>query len=107
LVFLIGVTLWIAPVVALVLSLSGIGGVGLRAWSLAATGFGVLFWSVAAIRFKTTPLLGLLFPLGAAVEGFIFLRSWARGSRVEWKGRSYQVESETGTGRASSRLEEP
>jgi len=34
---------------------------------------------------------GLLYPLGAAVVLFIFARSWARGRRVRWKGRSYRV----------------
>jgi chlorobactene glucosyltransferase len=102
LVFLTGLVLWIVPVVALIFSLAGVGGAGLRIWALAATGFGVLFWSAAAIRFKANPLYGLLYPLGAAVEGYIFLRSWIRGRKVEWKGRTYQVESATGAGGTDS-----
>ena len=34
---------------------------------------------------------GLLYPLGSAVAMYIFLRSWFRGRRVEWKGREYWV----------------
>jgi hypothetical protein len=100
-----GVTLWIVPVAALILSLAGLGGWGLRMWSLGSTGFGALFWSIAAVRFKTNPLYGLLFPLGAAVESYIFLRSWARGSRVEWKGRTYQVDAEVAAGGTTTMAE--
>ena len=34
-----------------------------------------------------------LYPLGAAVFAFIFLRSWTRGRNVEWKGRRYELRS--------------
>jgi hypothetical protein len=32
---------------------------------------------------------GLLYPLGAFMTICILVRSWMRGSRVEWKGRRY------------------
>ena len=34
---------------------------------------------------------GLLYPLGAGVGSFIFLRAWVRGRTVEWKGRRYRL----------------
>ncbi len=36
-------------------------------------------------------MYGLLYPLGALVSGWILLRSWVRGRRVEWKGREYRI----------------
>jgi hypothetical protein len=34
---------------------------------------------------------GVLYPLGAVVVSFIFLRAWIRGRDVEWKGRRYRL----------------
>jgi hypothetical protein len=31
------------------------------------------------------------YPLGATLAAALFIRSAVRGSRVEWKGRKYQV----------------
>jgi len=58
--------------------------------SLAAYGFGVLFWLAVAVGMGTRPWTALLYPLGAAVMGYITVRSLLRGGhRVEWKGRIY------------------
>ena len=86
---LTGAGLWIAPPVVLAATLVGVGGPGLLLWSGAATGLSVLLWVLFTARMGAPPAYGLLYPLGAAVGMWIFLRSWTRGRNVEWKGRKY------------------
>ena len=43
---------------------------------------------------KGNPLYGFLYRLGAVVGAYIFVRSWRRGTMVEWKGRRYEVPDE-------------
>lgn len=83
--------LWLAPPAALAAALTGAGGPGLLAWSAAAVGWSVLLWCLFTVRMGAPWAYGLLYPLGAVAGMGIFLRSWARGRRVEWKGRSYVV----------------
>jgi len=52
---------------------------------------GVVVFSLFTAIMKGPPAYGLLYPLGAAVGSFIFLRSWVRGRNVEWKGRKYTL----------------
>jgi hypothetical protein len=54
-------------------------------------GVSALIWSTFTARMGAPAAFGLLYPLGAAVGMFIFLRAWRRGRRTEWKGRSYVV----------------
>jgi chlorobactene glucosyltransferase len=88
---LVGVGLWLAPPVALFLSLLGVGGVGLLAWSGAAVAFSVILWMIVTSRMGAPFWYGLLYPLGASASMCIFIRSWARGRNVEWKGRTYVI----------------
>ncbi len=83
------VGLWIAPPVMLVLSLAGLGGSGMLPWAALVTGISVLFWALFTRRMGAPARYGLLYPLGALVHAFIYVRSWSRGRRVRWKGRSY------------------
>jgi chlorobactene glucosyltransferase len=86
-----GVALWMLPPAALLAALLGAGGSGLLAWSGTVTAVSALLWAAIALRAGTSPLYGALYPLGAAVMIWIFLRAWARGPRVTWKGREYRV----------------
>jgi chlorobactene glucosyltransferase len=52
-----------------------------------ATWMVVYRWMGAPVRYAP------LFPLGAAIFGFIAIQAIARGSRVEWKGRAYVTTS--------------
>lgn len=61
-------------------------------WSASLTLLGVLFWSLVSWRMRISPLWGLLYPLGAGVAQYIYLRTWARGGHVEWKGRRYDLD---------------
>ena len=82
---------WIAPVVALALASAGFGPAALLPWSAAVVAVCALFWCVFLARMGAPFHYGLLYPLGIAVTTAILLRSWVRGTRVEWKGREYRV----------------
>lgn len=86
---LVGAGLWLAPPAALAAALLGAGGPALLVWSLGTVGVSALLWVLFSARMGAPPAYGLLYPLGAAVGMWIFLRSWARGRNVEWKGRRY------------------
>jgi chlorobactene glucosyltransferase len=101
----VGVTLWLLPPATLTWALAtGNQGTPLL-WGALTTGFGVLIWSRASALMKGNPLFGLLYPLGSFLAGYIFLRSWWRGTRIQWKGRSYgmpeQVRTSPSTGSGS------
>jgi chlorobactene glucosyltransferase len=86
-----GIALWVAPPVALVLALTGMGGAPLLVWSATACALSLVVWSVF-LRAMDVPLgYALLYPVGAAVGAYVFARSWARGRHVEWKGRRYTL----------------
>jgi len=89
---LTGLTLWIVPPLALLAAALGVGGAGLMLWSALTAGMSVVLFSLFGARMGAPPWYGLLYPLGAAVGMYIFLRAWRRGRRVEWKGRAYVLE---------------
>ncbi len=86
-----GIGLWIVPPVALIASLLGVGGAGLFAWSLTATALSVVIWTIFGRFMKVPAGYGLLYPLGASIGTYIFVRSWVKGRHVEWKGRRYTL----------------
>ncbi len=88
---LVGLGLWLAPPVALLLAVLGVGGGGLLMWSAAAVSLSILLWMIFTSRMGAPFWYGLLYPLGASVGLYIFIRSWAQGRNVEWKGRAYVV----------------
>ena len=74
---------WVAP--PLVWALTG--------WSVAAaaTGISLAIWLLVYWQERAPLWYALLYPLGAAMVGFIMLRSAIRGGRkVEWRGRVYR-----------------
>ena len=86
-----GIGLWVVPPLLLVLSLFGHGNTLLLVWATTVCAISFLVWSVF-VREMDVPLgYALLYPVGAAVGAYIFARSWARGRRVEWKGRHYTL----------------
>jgi chlorobactene glucosyltransferase len=96
--FVSGVVLWLLAPAVLVLSavqtLSGAEGGAGQSWVLWA---GCVYlasstlWIWFSRRMRVSGFYGLLYPLAALVGSWIFLRSWIRGSNVEWKGRAYRV----------------
>ncbi|MCA9739187.1 MAG: glycosyltransferase [Gemmatimonadetes bacterium] len=83
-------TLWVVPPLALLAALAGVGGTAFLVWAAITTGIVFLFWAVAGARFGTRWFYGFAAPLGAAVTVWILIRSAWRGSRIEWKGRTYE-----------------
>jgi chlorobactene glucosyltransferase len=84
-----GVTLWIMPPVLALLGLAGVVPAPWGLWAGAITAGSALFWAAATWRLHGPPWYGVFYPLGALVGAYIFTRSWAQGSRIEWKGRQY------------------
>ncbi len=86
-----GVLFWLAPPLVVVLGFAGLS-VGVPVGvAQAVTAGSALFWCALTWRAGAPPWYGLLYPLGAAIGAYIFARSWRRGTRVEWKGREYDV----------------
>jgi hypothetical protein len=54
----------------------------------------LVLWCAAAWRMGAPARYGLLYPLGALVTDWIFLRAWRRGGRVRWKGREYTLDAD-------------
>lgn len=92
----LGFLLWLLPPLVLGWALAGGDGGLALSFGAFATGFGVVFWGLAAGVMGANPLYGLLYPLGSILLAYIFLRSWVRGNRVQWKERSYTVSSGNG-----------
>lgn len=86
-----GIALWLLPPAALVLSLVGLLGEGWLVWSASVCAISVVLWMHFTRRMGAPARYGLLYPLGALVGAYIFVRSWSRGRRVEWKGRTYEL----------------
>ena len=86
-----GFALWIAPPVVLVASLAGAWGPEVRAWSGTVWALSAFNFAVFTHRMRAPWPYGLLYPLGAIVTTWIFVRSWRRDTRVEWKGRRYTL----------------
>jgi chlorobactene glucosyltransferase len=85
----VGAGMWLAPPTALLLALLGMGGTGLLVWSGSAVALSVALWMIFTSRMRAPFWYGLLYPLGAVVGMYIFIRSWIRGRKVVWKGRTY------------------
>lgn len=95
---LAGLVLWLAPPLALLWALAtGTGGT-LLAWAILTTMFDVTLWMAAGRVMRVSPLFGLLYPLGAAVAGYIVGRSWLKGAEIRWKRRRYTMPRETRLG---------
>jgi chlorobactene glucosyltransferase len=86
----------LAPVVALGLAVataaSGTPATAWLVWSAMSTGASLLFW-LSVYRYMRAPMrYALLFPLGAAMLGYIAIGAVARGRCVRWKSRTYTAD---------------
>ena len=96
---LTGVVLWLAPPAALVAALAGVGGAPLLHWSGLVYGVSAVTWSLFTAWMGAPASYGFLYPLGALVGAYIFVRSWLGGRRVAWKGRRYDLPASEGSER--------
>ena len=87
----IGIALWIVPPVVLLVAILGVFGDGLLLWSASVCALSAILWVFFTSQMGAPGLYGLLYPVGALVGAYIFLRSSLRGSQVEWKGRRYKL----------------
>lgn len=83
--------LWVVPPVVLVLGFAGLVSAPVWLWSTVACGAALLFWAGVNWRLEAPLWYALLFPLGAAFAGGVFLKSALQGNRVRWKGRAYHA----------------
>jgi len=104
--FLLGFILWLLPPGVLVWAVIAGGGGLPFAFGAIITGFSVLFWGLASAIMRGNPLYGFLYPAGSLLSAYIFLRSWIRGNRIQWKGREYTLTREARRGRRGSQEEE-
>jgi glycosyltransferase involved in cell wall biosynthesis len=79
----------LVPPILLALSLAGVFGHGVLAWSAVVTTVNLVSWLVVYLWLGLSPLYALLHPLGAVVLLYVALSSIVRGRRVRWKGRAY------------------
>ena len=89
-----GLGLWVVPPVVGGLGLAGLVGATAAIWAGLVVTTSVVIWGAACARMGAPVGYGLLYPLGALVTGYIFVRAWRRGGRVEWKGREYTLETD-------------
>jgi chlorobactene glucosyltransferase len=83
---------WLAPPVAGVFWAVGYVSDSVGTWAIAASVVLFVWWLLVYGALARRPWYAVLAPLGNLVLAYIFMRSIARGTSVEWKGRAYQVE---------------
>jgi len=85
------ILVWLAPPVVLALWLGGLVASAAGTWALVTYAILLLWWVIVYTAMTRRPWYALAAPLGNLLLGYIFLRAIARGTRVEWKGREYDV----------------
>lgn len=88
-VFLSAPVFGFAPPLALALGLVGIAGASLVPAAALASATLLAWWLVVYHGMREPVRYAFLYPLGAAVMGYIFVTAMLRGRRVAWKGRAY------------------
>jgi chlorobactene glucosyltransferase len=81
----------VVPPIVLVLGLMGVAGTGALTWAAIATGANLVWWLLAYMWLRLSPVYALLHPLGAAMVLYIAIGAIARGRRVRWKEREYRA----------------
>ncbi|MDZ7781021.1 MAG: glycosyltransferase family 2 protein [Gemmatimonadota bacterium] len=98
----LGALLWLVPPAVLLLAgtevltgrpllLGGLEPTVSLTWAALAVSASVAQFGYFSLRMGAGARYGLLYPLGAVLTSYIFLRSWVRGRNVRWKGRAYRV----------------
>ncbi len=88
--FLLLTPLWsLAAIAVLLVSLAAPVPMAVVTWAAVVTAAFLGWWVAVYRRIGESLLYALLFPLGAAVVFYIFLRAVLRGQKVQWKGREY------------------
>ena len=83
---------WLAPPVALGLWAIGIVSESAGVWALVTSAILLVWWLIVYTAMTRRPWYAFAAPIGNLLLAYIFLRAIARGTRVEWKGREYDVD---------------
>ena len=82
---------WLTPPVVLGLWALGLASPALGTWAVITSAILFVWWLIVYTAMTRRPWYALVAPIGHLLLGYIFLRAIARGTRVEWKGREYEV----------------
>jgi chlorobactene glucosyltransferase len=91
-ILLAPIAVWLAPPIALGLWWTGLASDAVGTWATATSAILLVWWTMVYGAMMRRPWYALMAPLGNVLLAYIFLRAIARGMRVEWKGRVYQVD---------------
>ncbi|CAN5757611.1 hydroxychlorobactene glucosyltransferase CruC [soil metagenome] len=87
--------IWVLPPVMLVAALFTPYAGAALGWSFTATAASLVLWAVVLGRMRVPLPYAAGYPLGAVVAAGLFIRSAVRGSRIEWKGRRYDISADS------------
>lgn len=90
-VLLAPIAVGLAPPVALMIWVAGYAPPALGTWAIATCAMLLVWWAIIYGVMTKRPWYALAAPVGHVLLAYIFLRAIARGARVEWKGRTYEV----------------
>lgn len=85
------IAFWVTPPAIVAASLIQFSVGPMLGWAVAATAASLFFWLAIHARLGAPLLHAIFYPIGALFTGMLFLRSAARGRRIQWRGRSYRV----------------
>ena len=91
LMLLAPIVFWLAPPLTLGLWVLGFASGDAGVWAIITSGILLVWWLIVYTAMTRRPWYALAAPIGHLLLGYIFLRAIARGMRVEWKGREYDV----------------
>lgn len=86
------ILIWLGPPIALVLWAAGLASDPVGTWACITSAILLVGWAIVYGAMTRRPWYAFLAPIGNLLLAYIFLRAIARGTRVEWKGRAYEVE---------------
>jgi chlorobactene glucosyltransferase len=87
---------WVLPPAVLLLAaFTAAAGAAAMSWAIAASLCSLLFWLVALVWMRVPVVYALGFPIGALLAAGLVVRSTLRGSHVAWKGRNYEVSTDS------------
>ncbi|MGH8436794.1 MAG: glycosyltransferase [Pseudomonas sp.] len=88
---LLGLLLWVVPPTVLLGSLFLGELAPYRVWALYASAASLAGWLYVNLSMRSGITAAVLFPIGSLLTCFLMARSALRGSRVVWRGRTYDV----------------
>jgi chlorobactene glucosyltransferase len=88
---LMPILFWLTPPVVLGVWAFGAASTAVGVWAVISSTILLVWWLIVYAAMTRRPWYAVIAPIGNLLLGYIFLRAIARGTRVEWKGREYDV----------------